>query len=181
MTCEKHEQGQQPAPAAREQHEQKARPQAAPKKQGEEKETSEMEEEEEGEEGDEAAELAEKYFGLVTKGGDPKEAQKVGNEFVKAAGKDALMLNQFAWELLTNKEIKSRDLKLALQVAKLAYGACDGQEAAFVDTYARALHDTGKLDEAIKLQKKAVELCQDDAMRRELQATLDGYLKESNK
>jgi tetratricopeptide (TPR) repeat protein len=164
---------------------------AAPKKHVAEKEEAEEEDEEaeaaeeaeeaEAGEGGEAGAIMQKYFELVTAGGDPKKVKELGEEFLEEANGNAMLLNDFAWELLTNKGIKQRDLKLAMRTAKAAYDACDGKEAAIVDTYARALHDTGKLDQAIKYQKKALELCKDSGMREEIEATLERYQKEAKK
>ncbi len=125
--------------------------------------------------------LSKKYFDLVRETGHSKEAKDVGNEFFKAAGKNASVLNGFAWTILDSQDVKDRDLDLAMRVAKAAYDACEGKEAAIVDTYARALHDTGKLDEAIKYQKTAVELCKDEPenMQQEIKDTLDRYQKEA--
>ena len=68
------------------------------------------------------------------------------------------MCNEIAWTILAINGVKYRDKELALKFAKAAYDVCEGQDAAIVDTYARALYDNGKKDEAIKIQKKAVEL-----------------------
>ena len=76
-----------------------------------------------------------------------------------------MMLNEIAWTLLTDENIKQRDLTLATKLAKAAYDVSEGKEASIVDTYARALFDTGKVTEAIEHQKKAIELT--DAERHE--------------
>lgn len=120
-----------------------------------------------------------KYFELVSSSEKPEGAEKLGQDVLAAIGtKDADLLNSFAWEILTNKEIKLRDLKLALQAAKAAYDATEGKNAAIVDTYARALWDNGSKTEAIEMQKKAVKLVGDnEEMRKELEETLKGYEK----
>jgi hypothetical protein len=53
--------------------------------------------------------------------------------------------------------------------------ACDGKEPGVLDTYARALFDSGKVSEAIEQQKLAVAQAKDDDMRKELQETLKQY------
>ena len=125
-------------------------------------------------------EQIQKYFELAKGGKDDAAAKKLGGEILTGAAKDANVLNEFAWKILTEEGIAKRDLKLALRVAKAAYDACEGKEAAIVDTYARALFDTGKVDDAIKFQKKAVELCQDDNLRPELEETLKRYEKKKS-
>ena len=125
-------------------------------------------------------EQIQKYFELATDGKDEPAAKKLGDEIMTGAAKDANVLNEFAWKILTEEGIKKRDLELAMRAAKAAYDACEGKEAAIVDTYARAFFDTGKVDEAIKFQKKAVELCQDDNLRPELEETLKRYEKKKS-
>jgi tetratricopeptide (TPR) repeat protein len=120
-------------------------------------------------------EQIDKYFELVSGSDKPEGADKLGKEVFEAAGKDASLLNQLAWEILTREGVKFRDLKLAVQVAKAAYDACEGKSAAIVDTYARALFDTGKVKEAIEHQKQAVKLAEDPEMRAELEETLKRY------
>lgn len=87
----------------------------------------------------------------------------------------AEQLNEIAWTILTDEDIKERDLKLATQLAKEAMDASDGKDAAIIDTYARALFDTGKVEDAIKYQKQAVELVDDDEMKKEFETTLKRY------
>lgn len=119
--------------------------------------------------------LRQKYFELVSTAGNAEQARQVAEDFLKQAGKSAPALNDFAWTLLTSDKVKERDLQLGLRVAQAAYDASQGQDAPILDTYARALFDNGKKAEAIKFQKKAVELCKDETMRQELQQTLDRY------
>ncbi len=123
-----------------------------------------------------ALESSAKYLDAVKASEQPEGAEQLGQDTLAALGSDASLLNGFAWALLTDEDIKFRDLKFALRVAKAAYDACAGKEAAIVDTYARALFDNGQKKEAIEYQKKAVELAgKDDASRAEMEATLKKY------
>jgi thiol-disulfide isomerase/thioredoxin len=106
-------------------------------------------------------------------------AQQVGEKFLEANRKNAMALNEFAWTILTGKGLRARDLDLALRAAKAAVEASESKDAAIVDTYARALHDTGDRAQAIEVQRKAVGLAGDDKMREELKATLEAYEKEA--
>ncbi len=127
-------------------------------------------------------ELAAKYFELVTENEKPEGSQKLGKEVVEFFDKDAVMLNDFAWKILTEEGLKFRDLKFALEVAKAAYDACEGKNAYIVDTYARALFDNGKKKEALEYQKKAVELVGDnEALRAELEQALKQYEEAQDK
>jgi hypothetical protein len=90
-------------------------------------------------------------------------------------------MNEFSWNILTAPEIKSRDLDLALKTAKAAYDSSEGKDASIVDTYARALFDTGEMAKAIEYQKKAVGLSDDERMKKQLEATLSEYQEKVRK
>lgn len=123
--------------------------------------------------------LQKKYFDLVTTVGNTPQARQVAEEFLKAAAGEAGQLNGFAWDILDDDDIVERDLEVAMRAAKAAYDACEGKDAAIIDTYARALFDTGRAAEAIKYQRKAVALCDNEEMLKSLQGTLDRYQAES--
>ena len=72
-------------------------------------------------------------------------------------------------------EIKTRDFALASQLAKAAVDVTDAKEAGILDTYARALFDSGKAADAVAWQKKAVAAAADEDMKNELDATLKKY------
>lgn len=90
---------------------------------------------------------------------------------------NAEMLNEMAWTLLTDERIEKRDMKLAMRFAQAAYDACKGQEPDVVDTYARALFDSGRVADAIAQQQRAIELCNDRERMGELEANLSRYRK----
>ncbi|MGA4643415.1 TlpA family protein disulfide reductase [Limisphaera sp. 4302-co] len=90
-------------------------------------------------------------------------------------GATAEELNEWAWTLLTDERIQQRDTDLALHLAKAALDASGGTNASVLDTYARALFDTGKVDEAIEYQKKAVAATRDEDLRQMLHEVLQRY------
>ena len=122
-----------------------------------------------------AEQLVPKYFALVASAGKDPEAAELGNRIVTDGAKNPGLLNEFAWTILTDKRVKDRDLNLALQAAKMAHQTTAGKDAAITDTYARALFDTGKKADAIKMQKQAIDACKDAPMRSQLEQTLKGY------
>ena len=75
--------------------------------------------------------------------------------------------------------VLNRNLDLAMRAAKAAYDATKGKDASVLDTYARAFHAKGDLDEAIRLQKKAVNLNKDKALTQHLDDALQNYLDEA--
>ena len=56
-----------------------------------------------------------------------------------------------------------------------------GKDPAILDTYARALFETGETEKAIQLQTKAVELAPEGQMQDELKDRLDEYQKKVKK
>jgi thiol-disulfide isomerase/thioredoxin len=121
------------------------------------------------------------YYRAVTGKGDASKSEELAKKLEANPGDNAEMLNEIAWTLLTDEKIKNRNLKLATRLALAAVDASEGKDASILDTYARALFDTGKVDDAIKQQKKAVELSDDADKKRELEATLKEYQKKAAK
>jgi Leu/Phe-tRNA-protein transferase len=91
-----------------------------------------------------------------------------------------MVLNQIAWIVLTNDQIKKRDLAFALRAAKAAVTASDSKEPAILDTYARALFANDKTQEAIEQEKKAVSLADDVKLREKLEKTLKEYEEKAS-
>jgi thiol-disulfide isomerase/thioredoxin len=121
-----------------------------------------------------AQKLVPKYFDSVNSG-DATGAAKLGEQILSEGAADPGLLNEFAWTILTHAKVKTRDLPLALRVAKAAYDTSEGKDAAITDTYARALFDTGDVAGAIEYQKKAIGICTSKRLLPELKATLEGY------
>ena len=122
-----------------------------------------------------------KYHLLVAKLKRAEEGSKVGREIVKDCD-EADRLSEFAWGILTNQELAgSRDLKLAMASAKKAMRLCEEKSPSVIDTYARALAETGDLAGAVRWQTKAVELCTDKRMKRMLKKNLESFKKRAEK
>ena len=67
------------------------------------------------------------------------------------------VLVQVSWSMLTHEKADKAYVKDALQLAKAAYDL--GRENALVvDTYARALFEDGRIQDAIEHQRQAIEL-----------------------
>jgi len=126
-----------------------------------------------------AAKLINQYAQFVVTGREADRAAKLGEQIVRDAGNDAQLMNEFAWFILTEEGVKNRNLALAMRAAKAAFDACDGKDPAIVDTYARALFDTGKKADAIKFQKQAIAMCKDATLKPELEKTLREYEEKS--
>ncbi|MBK9137667.1 MAG: redoxin domain-containing protein [Verrucomicrobia bacterium] len=107
--------------------------------------------------------------------GDEAKAAELAKELTDAKFKNPQLLNQFAWAILTDDNIKKRDIPLATQLAKAAVDASGAKDANILDTYARALFDGGKTEEAIAQQKKAISLADPGEMKEQMEKTLKEY------
>jgi thiol-disulfide isomerase/thioredoxin len=107
---------------------------------------------------------------------DYPAAYKLVTKLSEAHEDDALLQNQLAWQILTDKGIKDRNLKLAETLANRAVKASNNKDGAIIDTLARVKFMQGHKDEAITLQETAVKLAADD-QKDQLQKTLDSYRK----
>jgi len=110
------------------------------------------------------------------------KAYGYAKEVIDGTGKDnAQLLNGIAWTILDEEGITRRDLPLAKRAAERANELTKGKDPAILDTYARALFDTGEKDRAIQLQTKAVELAPEGPMKDELSDRLKDYAKRAGK
>ena len=119
--------------------------------------------------------LYKQYFATVDR--DTAGAAKAGAEIVDGST-NSMMLNAFAWKILTDLAEQNRDLDLARRAALKAVELTDEQNAAVLDTYALALYEQGKkyVEQAVNYQKKAVALTEKDGrMRQGLQKALERY------
>lgn len=99
-----------------------------------------------------------------------EETRKIADKIVEIA--DSLLLNDFSWDILTKVKEENRDLDVALKAAKKANDLTEGRSTAILDTYAVALFKSGKVQEAIVQQQKAIELSAGDA---EMQERLEEF------
>jgi len=125
--------------------------------------------------GQKAMKLFQKYAAAVGENGDKEKAADLAKQIGALKIQNPQTLNEFAWTILTDENIKQRDLPLATQLAQAAVDASAGKEAAYLDTYARALFDSGKVADAVVQQQKAIAVSQDDSEKSELEATLKKY------
>jgi thiol-disulfide isomerase/thioredoxin len=115
------------------------------------------------------------YLKAVSADGDAAKAAELAKQLGELKFKNPAMLNEFAWAILTEDSVKQRDVALATKLAKTAFDASGGQDAGITDTYARALFDSGKVADAIAIQRKAVAAAKEDELKSELTATLKKY------
>lgn len=119
------------------------------------------------------------YYRAVTGGTDKEKIAKLSQAVGEMKTKSARMLNEYAWTILTDEGISTRDIPLATKLARAAVDASDAKEAGILDTYARALFDSGKASEAVDWQKKAIAAADNEETRKELEATLKKYQQKA--
>ncbi|MCG8409613.1 MAG: TlpA family protein disulfide reductase [Phycisphaerales bacterium] len=124
-----------------------------------------------------AMKLFPQYFTLASQDEKSDEMKKLGKKIFKNGRSNAMLMTQFAWIIMDDKRIKHRDLKLAKKAAKAAFEVDDGKNAMILNTYARALFETGDVKEALEHQKKAVELCDNPRLMTKLKESLEKYQK----
>jgi thiol-disulfide isomerase/thioredoxin len=112
---------------------------------------------------------------------DKQKAAELGKQIGELKLTNADLLNAMAWAILTDDGFKIRDLSLATQLAKSAVDASDAKDGAVLDTYARALFDSGKVTDAIEFQKKAVAVSKSADEKTDLEATLKKYQAAADK
>jgi thiol-disulfide isomerase/thioredoxin len=109
------------------------------------------------------------YQQLVSATGNESQARQVGERIVELGADNSELMDQFAWQILTNPKIVFRDKGLALKAAQSANQASDGANPSVLDTYALALYENGQRDKAIEFSEKAITLAKNDpAMQRAL-------------
>lgn len=119
--------------------------------------------------------LADNYVSTAVNNPDRKLLASLGEELGNTETKDANTLNSTAWSILTDGNIKVRDIKLALKLSKKACDLTDYKAAEYLDTYALALYQDGNAKEAVEKQGKAVALMPEGQRKREMITALQKY------
>lgn len=121
-------------------------------------------------------ESARRFDSAMTAGDKEKVSASV-QEILTDYADEPRLLNAVAWVLLTHDNKTLRDHPLALRIAKVAVDGSKGGDASILDTYARALYETGDVKGAIENQTKALALETSPEMKSALQETLESYQK----
>ncbi|MFO1490512.1 MAG: redoxin family protein [Kiritimatiellia bacterium] len=121
-----------------------------------------------------AAQTTSMRFGIMISAlKDYDGAYKLAAQIAETSKDDAQSLNELAWMILTAPGLEKRDIALATKMAERAVEVSKGEDAAILDTLARAFFEAGRA-KAIETQKKAIEKADDDS-KDVLQAALDAY------
>ena len=122
--------------------------------------------------------LAQKFELMVGPMNDP-QGYEIGWKILKQNRNNSQILNAIAWYTLDDEAVKDRDLEFAMAAAKAANEASGGNDAAILDTLARAYYENGDITRAIKFQKKAAENADDGQMGDSIREVLKKYQEEA--
>jgi thiol-disulfide isomerase/thioredoxin len=114
-------------------------------------------------------------FNILLGKEDYPAAYKLAEKISDTHKDNASAQNELAWKMLTDTNIKERNLALAEKIAMRANDAAQGKDANILDTLARARFMQGKKDDAIALQEKAIKMAESDEQKSSLQKSLDEY------
>lgn len=97
-------------------------------------------------------------FQFQIQGNQFSQANENAKQLIELAKDDAEQLSQLAWMMATGTTQKGMDLDLAASAAEKAVKLTEEKNADHIDTLAQVKFRQGLLDEAIALQKKAIEV-----------------------
>ena len=103
---------------------------------------------------------------------DVEAARALGDELLAVWNSDATTLNNHAWALLTEEQYGDDYADLALRMSKRSNELTKQKNWRYVDTLALALFKTGEAEAAVEMEKRALELCDEDGGREEVEAAL---------
>ncbi|MFO0973078.1 MAG: redoxin domain-containing protein [Phycisphaerae bacterium] len=116
-----------------------------------------------------------KYQVMATLKGDTAATAEYGHALIGSLD-DAGMLNALAWTIMTDDRFeKHRDLKVAAAAAEKADKLSGSADPSILDTLALSQYKQGHVDQAIETEKKAVKLCKNAGMKKQLQKSLKKF------
>jgi Tfp pilus assembly protein PilF len=124
-----------------------------------------------------AKKLFDEYFAAVSGLATIEQTRAIAEKII-ASNDQMMMMNDFAWDIMMRKNIDDakRDYEIAVKVASKANTITKGKNSFILDTYAMALYKTGKYEEALAAQQKAVNLAP-GCVRSQYRSRLETYKK----
>ncbi len=99
------------------------------------------------------------------------------HEAIKIAPEEAMPHNNLAWTLATCPEEKYRDGKQAVEEASKAVELTHNKQGEFIDTLAASYAEAGDFDKAAEQQQQAIELVENEKVRKGMRARLELFHK----
>lgn len=128
-----------------------------------------------------ASKLAAAYRDMLRRDEDPTVVKKFGEQVLSDTASDWSLLNETAWYILTAEGVKNRNIDLALRMARKGCEITGFKKAMVLDTYARALWDSGKKKEAAEREKQAIKFADSDHDKETMTAALKQYTAKPGK
>jgi thiol-disulfide isomerase/thioredoxin len=122
------------------------------------------------------------YFQAISGEDESADQQKLREDLAPKLKNQPEISNNIAWAILTEESVKHRDLEFALNIAKQAVDDSKWKAPHIIDTYARALFDNGKKQDAVEAQEKALAAAPEgekDQYERTLKSYREGKLPKS--
>jgi tetratricopeptide (TPR) repeat protein len=122
----------------------------------------------------------ESLLGRANTYGMMKEYEKQIADYREAIGlapDHSMAHNNLAWTLATCPEEKYRDGKAAVDEATKAVELTQNKQGEFIDTLAAAYAEKGDFDKAAEYQQKAIDLVEDEKVRKDMRARLEMFRK----
>jgi len=119
-----------------------------------------------------------KFRALAIHLGQPDKGYEFLKQFIEPHWDNPAVLNSFAWLILDDKDLQTRDVNLAIGYAMHANKLTKEKDPAILDTLARAWYQKGNLTQAVAIETQAATIAPDDAT---IQATLKKYQDELDK
>lgn len=105
------------------------------------------------------------------------EALATAKRLYHALESDADQLNTFAWALLTEDKFADGFDEIALKYSRRSNELTELNNWMYVDTLALAYFKLENVEKAVRLERRALELCGDDPRRGEVESTLHRFEK----
>jgi thiol-disulfide isomerase/thioredoxin len=118
--------------------------------------------------------MAQKYYLLLVRKKDAKAAAEYGAKMVQTV-EDADLLDAVAYSILMEDEFQPvKDPKMALAMSEKA-AKLSPKDPGVMATLARAKFENGNSDEAVKIAEEALQICEDDRLKEELQKSIEKF------
>lgn len=112
------------------------------------------------------------YTALVTKANAAAKSEPLGNKIIADFSQDWRVPHHLAKAILTDPEVRSRDVPLALRATTKAVELTDRRSSDALGLHGRALFASGKKTEGLETLKEALATCDDPDDKAELQKLL---------
>jgi len=115
------------------------------------------------------------YFQAIEGGLDAGQAQEAGKKLYESIADLPDALSYVAFLIAANSNLPHRDLDLAQRMAEQAALITKGESGFALHAQARVLFAQDRIDDAVKIQKRAIEHAHSDDERAEMEAQLKEF------